>query len=266
MPRWKDNNPGPQSNAYIAYSFFIERGYTPAQAAGLVGNFAQESTVSLDTSRKGFDGKGSVGIAQWLNYKGKAGGRKDRLKDFAHKKGTDWTDLRTQLEFVDHELHTTHKEAYNLLMEAQTPEEAALVISKKYEKPGEKWAENGKRVNYANQFYKDFTDAPQEQTGRINPDQPYRGIPIPDVTLPASPNVQVPDNMGPKPSHLLPEGSTAKPEEPSKDEQALLEKQRQYILEQEYYQKVQRDNLVALSSNYGQVPIHEINRTGQINP
>ena len=46
----------------IAYQYFVDRGYAPTVAAGLVGNLETESSSDLDPNAS--DGNGAYGIGQ----------------------------------------------------------------------------------------------------------------------------------------------------------------------------------------------------------
>ena len=61
----------PAGNADAAYRYFLSRGWTPAQAAGIVGNLQQESGPGLDPTIAG-DGGNAFGIAQWNEMLGDA--------------------------------------------------------------------------------------------------------------------------------------------------------------------------------------------------
>src|SRR5438034_2930291 len=83
--------------ATYARDYFIQKGYSPIQAAAIVGNLMQESYSDLRTGAVGDKGI-SHGIAQW---------NKDRytnLKNFASQRQKPWDDFDTQLAFVDNEL------------------------------------------------------------------------------------------------------------------------------------------------------------------
>jgi hypothetical protein len=105
--------------AQQATQFFVAKGYTREQAAGIVGNLIQES--GLDTKAAG-DGGISVGLAQWNK------GRRDALNAFAAARGASPNDFQTQLEFVDHELNTTETTARDALRAAKTPADAAAAF------------------------------------------------------------------------------------------------------------------------------------------
>lgn len=100
--------------------FFVERGYSTTQAAGIVGNLAQESAI--DPMTKSGDKGTAHGIAQWR------GKRFARLKAFANKAGTSWRDFNTQLAFVDHELKNHETFAYRRLMAARNVDEATVAM------------------------------------------------------------------------------------------------------------------------------------------
>lgn len=126
------------------WNYFSDK-ISPAAAAGIVGNFAAES--SFDTTAGGDNGT-SFGLAQWH------AGRFDALKDFAESRGTDWTDLQTQLDFTWKELNESYTGVLKALRNAETPEQAAKVFMDDYENPSdERW---DVRLREANAAYNDF--------------------------------------------------------------------------------------------------------------
>ncbi|MCL4712156.1 MAG: hypothetical protein KJZ73_13015 [Pseudorhodoplanes sp.] len=102
-----------------AYQFFLGKGYSPAQAAGIVGNLMHESGLKPDQSH---DGGSGIGIAGWRLD------RRAALQRFATERGKPVTDLQTQLEFVDYELRSSETTAMAALREAKTPSEAAAAF------------------------------------------------------------------------------------------------------------------------------------------
>ena len=88
------------ANAQAIYEFFRNNGATAAGAAGITGNFIDESS----TSPTAVNGAGFYGIEQW-------GGTRwdgpDSLNAFAADHGASWDDLHTQLEFSLFELGLT---------------------------------------------------------------------------------------------------------------------------------------------------------------
>src|SRR5690606_28579908 len=71
-----------------AFNYFIDKGLTPEQAAGIVGNLQSESGVQPGRNQDG--GGPAFGIAQW------EGGRRTNLERFAAARGKPVDDLATQ--------------------------------------------------------------------------------------------------------------------------------------------------------------------------
>lgn len=127
--------------AYIMQKL-MNMGYSQIQAAGLVGNFLQE-TSDLDYSYD--DGK-RRGIGQWMDE------RYHRLAKFAEENGyASWDDLDAQIAFTDWELHNTHTDALDALRAANTTGEAAKAIFDLYEIPLDESLPN--RQDYAADAY-----------------------------------------------------------------------------------------------------------------
>ena len=115
-----------QATARKIYSSLLDKGYTSTAAAGITGNLWHESG--------GFGGgagdSGSAhGIAQWR------GDRWTKLQEFAKAKGKDPNDLNTQVDYLDQELKTDYKSAYNLLQHASDVKTATGIFADQYEKP-----------------------------------------------------------------------------------------------------------------------------------
>lgn len=121
---------GATQNAKTAYEFFIKKGWSPAQASGLVGNLQAESGANLNTSAVGDAGQ-AYGIAQW---------HPDRQAQFYKQMGKPirGSDLKDQLEFLDWELRNSQNAAPfysgDRLKQAKSPEEAAYIIDKYFER------------------------------------------------------------------------------------------------------------------------------------
>jgi hypothetical protein len=121
-----------QAREQQALQYYIDLGYTPEQAAGIVGNLTNESGLSptIVTPNDAGPGLDSEGIAQW---------NRDRLvnlKGFAADRGTTYQDFETQLAFVDHEMRGsganaggTERAAYNRLIQTNNPQDAAVAFS-----------------------------------------------------------------------------------------------------------------------------------------
>ncbi len=110
-------------------------GLTPTAAVGIVANLKAES--NLDPAIKQLSGGPGRGLAQW-----EKGGRYDtdpiNLVKFAKKKGTSWSDLDTQIDFILHEMdkHPEYKRVKDMLNKSGSVEDATLIFLKKYEKAG----------------------------------------------------------------------------------------------------------------------------------
>lgn len=121
-----------------AMSFYVSRGYTQTQAAGIVGNLIAES--NLDPIVAPGDNGTAFGIAQWR------GSRLTKLKRFANANGRDWRDFETQLAFVDVELQDDERTAYNNLKKATTVDEATAAMIG-YERPRH-WTPDNPRAGH----------------------------------------------------------------------------------------------------------------------
>ena len=113
-------------NPKIAMEFFLDQGWTPEQAAGLVANLQAESYDRIDPAA---ENGGAYGIAQW---------RGSRKRDFEEEMGMPLrgSSLMDQLKFVQHELNNKESKAGDLLKQATTAAEAAAIVDKFYERSG----------------------------------------------------------------------------------------------------------------------------------
>lgn len=102
-----------------AFNYYVEKGYTREQAAGIVGNLFHESKLNPEQVHD--EGIG-LGIAGWNKE------RLVALRQFARDQGKPVTDFQTQLEFVHRELQTTEPTALAALKGATTPEAAAAAM------------------------------------------------------------------------------------------------------------------------------------------
>lgn len=105
-----------------AMDYYISKGYTPEQAAGIVGNLVNESGLRVDARNKndGGPGKDSVGIAQW-NRERLAG-----LDRYASERGTSRYDFTTQLGYVDYELRNNESRAGSMIRNSSSAADAAI--------------------------------------------------------------------------------------------------------------------------------------------
>lgn len=151
---------GISKNAQKAYDFFLKKGYSAEQAAGIVGNLIAESGPDLKTSAHGDIGQvigGSHGIAQWN------GARLSGLYKFAGTNEISRIPLEKQLEYVDYELtRGDKKQVGKALKEKTIVAESTGLINKRYEVSRDGMNNiHGKRIAYAEQVY-------NAQKGNIN--------------------------------------------------------------------------------------------------
>lgn len=112
--------------------YFMSKGWTQAQAAGIMGNLLHESGGRLNPNARaagdGSDGSDSIGIGQWNSNRAK------ELMNFAAARGKSWNDFQTQLEFVQHELETNEAGAAAKIRAAGDVESATEAMLG-YERP-----------------------------------------------------------------------------------------------------------------------------------
>jgi hypothetical protein len=154
-------NLGLQQRMAQAMRYYTGMGYSPAQAAGIVGNLTAES--SLNPSAVGDKGT-SFGMMQAHNERAQA------LRNYG---GSNWRDFQTQLGFVPHELSGPESAAGRALNKAQNVEQATQAMIG-YERPQGWTADNptaghnySGRLNYANQAYNLYTGTP---AANVSPD------------------------------------------------------------------------------------------------
>ncbi len=95
------------------YDFLLAKGVPPVGAAAIVGNIQGESSFKPDVVNY----LGCSGLCQW--YKG----RLDNLKSLAASKGTDWTDVNTQMEYLWSELDNKYTGVRDVIMSADQESE-----------------------------------------------------------------------------------------------------------------------------------------------
>ena len=137
------------SNTHTAFNFFVAKGLTKRQSAGIVGNLMQESGV--DPRAIQFGGGPGRGIAQWS-----VGGRWDTSHDdnvvwYANQHGKSRWGLALQLGFIWYELHGVGGYGLHALRETTTIRDATLVFMRDYEICGACDATN--RILFARQVF-----------------------------------------------------------------------------------------------------------------
>jgi lambda family phage tail tape measure protein len=119
--------------AQIATALKSALGLTDAQAAGIVGNLMRESGLNPRVNEGGAvglpRGVGGYGLAQWT------GSRQTDLVRFAGGRGQAG-DMATQLRFLVSEMMGPEAASLARLKTAQSPEQAAYLFDKHYERSG----------------------------------------------------------------------------------------------------------------------------------
>lgn len=116
-----------------------EAGYTDAQAAGITGSLQQESQLDPNAVNKT---SGAAGIAQWLGPRAR-----EFEKQFGHPVAQ--STFGEQVDFMLWELKNTEKQADKRIRMAKTPEFAAEVHAREYERPGANEINIARRQQYA---------------------------------------------------------------------------------------------------------------------
>ena len=118
--------------AQQAYQYFIKAGWTPVQAAAIVGNLQQESGKGLNPGAVNPNDAGaghdSIGIGQWNKE------RRAALYNFARAQGGSPGDFETQLAFVQNELNGPESSVAARLKNATTVKDATAAFIG-YERP-----------------------------------------------------------------------------------------------------------------------------------
>ncbi len=150
-------------NAEKIYNFFVAKGLSGAQAAGILGNLQQESGFNpaiiqggaiADANYKPVNGVG-FGLAQWTFTV-----RQQPLVDLAKKTNRKVIDITVQLDYLWQELNGTHKHALETLKQATTPEDAAYIFHRDFEASADSEATvKAKRGGPARQWYEKFDGA-----------------------------------------------------------------------------------------------------------
>ena len=109
--------------------YFVNKGLSKEQAAGLAGNFHAES--GFNPTIVG-DSGAAFGLAQWRDK------RLDSLKSFAKTNKLDPNNINTQLSFAWQELNTSENEALKKLLKTKTVEQASEVVLADFERASKK--------------------------------------------------------------------------------------------------------------------------------
>src|SRR4051794_26247579 len=155
-----------------AFDFFVSKGLTNFQAAGIVGNLDQESGVKPGAVQ--FGGGPGRGIAQWS-----VGGRwdssaNDNVLAYARSKGESSGSLNLQLEFIWYEL-TTFGYGFSQLKATTNVTDATVVFMQKYEICGA--CDQSQRVAFARSVLSAYGAAPSYDATFVSQTWPYASMP-----------------------------------------------------------------------------------------
>jgi hypothetical protein len=134
------------SNEKTAYNYFVSKGLTKFQSAGIVGNLIQESSV--DPKAVEFGGGPGRGIAQWSIHGRWDTSHNDNVAWYANNHGVSRWALDTQLDFIWYELETFGY-GFAALRATTNVTNATTVFQDKFEICGT--CDSSKRIEYAKQ-------------------------------------------------------------------------------------------------------------------
>lgn len=112
----------------------VQRGMPEHVAQGFVMNFKDESGLNpgINEAAPIVPGsRGGYGFAQWT------GPRRRNLEAFAQSRGLPVSDPGLQLDFLMTELQGPERAAYDAMLQTGTPQDAAVAIVNKFERPAE---------------------------------------------------------------------------------------------------------------------------------
>jgi hypothetical protein len=161
------------ANEQTAFDYFVGKGLSREQSAGVIGNLMQESSINPTINEVG--GGPGRGIAQWS-----AGGRwdhdaTDNVSWYASTYGGDPWSLETQLDFVWYELTTFPQYGLGDLTASTTVEDSVNAFQSEFERCGK--CAPGNRVRFAQEALAAFANDPVSGGSLDNgpeqqPDQP----------------------------------------------------------------------------------------------
>lgn len=138
------------NNNETGFDFFVAKGLTKKQSAGIIGNLIQESGTPIDPRADQPGGPGK-GIAQWSE-----GGRWDELIKYARNRGQSRYSLNLQLNFVWYELERYPFYGLAELRDARSVREATKAFQDNFERCGK--CDFNSRLRYAEGVYDDYAN------------------------------------------------------------------------------------------------------------
>ena len=161
------------ANDKTMYDYFVGKGLTPFQSAGIVGNLDQESGGNPMASQPGGPGRG---IAQWSVGGRWDTGSSDNENAFAAKQGQSIWSLQAQLDFVWYELTTFSGYGLSQLKATTNVTDATVVFQNKFEGCGT--CVETQRVAYAKAVLAAYGNtAPPEYAAKfVSQTYPYASV------------------------------------------------------------------------------------------
>ncbi len=144
----------------MTWDYLINEGCSPAAAAGIMGNIAQESSFD---PRCGSSHKGLFQISRYHLKK---------LKRYAKKNGKKWYDAQTQLEYgtkyLSKEIKIYTKSNWTKFKLIKSPAKAARIWERGVERAGMPMMSN--RIKYAKKYYKKYKNrvVPQDSGEQVS--------------------------------------------------------------------------------------------------
>lgn len=133
------------------WNYFIKKGLTPYQVAGMLGNAEAESAMNPAAEQVvGNRNLGGKGLFQWDD-------RKFNLYQYADQHRKSWTDAQLQFDFAWKELQTTESNAYKKLKSSKNVTEAALNFHRFFERSADTPVMEQRRVDYAKEYLNKYT-------------------------------------------------------------------------------------------------------------
>ena len=130
-----------------AFNFFVSKGLTKIQSAGVIGNLMQESSVNAAAVQYG--GGPGRGIAQWSVGGRWDSDRNDNVAAYASARGENRWALATQLDFTWYELETFSGYGLGDLRGSSTVTSATIAFQDRFEGCGQ--CDQSQRIRYAEQ-------------------------------------------------------------------------------------------------------------------
>jgi hypothetical protein len=133
-----DGNPGKidtsnagGDNTKKAFDILVKNGYSPQNAAGIVGNLYSEGrkpgTTDINPNQNQIGGGGGYGIAQWTSP--------DRKEGLKRHSPNNWNTMEGQMSYLIYELRTKEKTAERLLQNSRDSVDRSALAFLAFERP-----------------------------------------------------------------------------------------------------------------------------------